>query len=135
MIAQDLISYHCPKYKQVWVNSNKILGRCNYKDKRIELSLDFASLNVEDRIINTILHEIAHALTGFELDSHGPKWQAKAIELGAIPKPICNLSARPKFKYYYECPICKRRWYRDRQWLQGRQCKKDKTKLVQHYNW
>lgn len=35
-------------------------------------------------IFDTILHEIAHALTGYE-HGHDEVWQKKCVEIGAIP--------------------------------------------------
>lgn len=38
------------------------------------------------RVQGTILHEVAHALVGYDRwDGHGPRWAAKAAELG-VPR-------------------------------------------------
>lgn len=55
-------------------------GCCNYKTKTIKLSPTFVELNSDEEIINTILHEIAHALT--PKHHHNKFWKRKAIEIG-----------------------------------------------------
>jgi hypothetical protein len=56
------------------------VGLCSYKDKCIILNAHHIDSHPEPEILNTIRHEVAHALT--EGDRHGEKWQAKAKELG-----------------------------------------------------
>lgn len=51
----------------------------------IALSRHYALKLSMDELRETVLHEIAHAMTMG--DGHGPLWQAKAIELGIPPRP------------------------------------------------
>ena len=44
-------------------NKKVALGTCSYRDKRISLSKWYVELNEEDEVEDTILHEIAHALS------------------------------------------------------------------------
>ena len=39
-------------------------GLCDFTRKTISLSRHFVELNLVDDVVNTILHEIAHALVG-----------------------------------------------------------------------
>lgn len=55
-------------------------GCCNYKTKTIKISPTFVELNDDDEVMNTILHEIAHALT--PRHHHNKFWKRKAIEIG-----------------------------------------------------
>lgn len=59
----------------------------NTKGNIIELSriyINSKSVNI-DSVLNTILHEIAHALVGFE-EGHNDIWRNKAIEIGSDGK-------------------------------------------------
>lgn len=72
-----------------WNRGKKRIGCCSYKDKTIELSYIYAE-NVEDpeALRNTILHEIAHALTPGE--HHSKVWMKACIAVGARPERLCN---------------------------------------------
>ena len=79
-------------------------GRCYYRRKLITLSEPLVSLNDESRVRNTILHEIAHALT--EGHHHDEVWRAKAIEIGCDGKRCYDSEevAAPQQKYLVSCP-------------------------------
>jgi predicted SprT family Zn-dependent metalloprotease len=55
-----------------------------YNNKSIELSTKLVELNDEERVLKTILHEIAHALT--EGHGHDRVWQSKLLEIGGDGK-------------------------------------------------
>lgn len=55
-------------------------SRLTASDKRIELSGPLVDLNDEARVLRTILHEIAHALT--EGHGHDDVWRAKCLAIG-----------------------------------------------------
>lgn len=78
----------------------KRLGSCQYSKKTISLSSNFIETGTEASILNTILHEIAHALCPG--DGHGAKWKAKAIELGCDGKR-CAEGLKLNLKYNFEC--------------------------------
>lgn len=81
------------------------LGLCIYRTKEIVLSTDFVRLNGPDKIKETGLHEISHALVG---PGHGHNiiWQAKARELG-IPPTRCDQDAiMTQGSYQATCPTC-----------------------------
>lgn len=63
-----------------WDKSVRRFGCCHRGEKKITLSEYLVRLNTEERVLHTIVHEIAHALTPG--DHHGPKWKAKCRELG-----------------------------------------------------
>ena len=56
-------------------------GVCSHGRKVIGLSKVLVELNCEEVVEKTILHEIAHAIVGYE-HMHDDVWRAKAIELG-----------------------------------------------------
>lgn len=71
-------------------NNNKTrLGVCKYTKKRIEICTYFALHNKDSLVLDTLKHELAHAIVG---PGHGHRrvWQVKAIELGAVPKACKN---------------------------------------------
>ena len=55
-------------------------NRIDSTSKRIELSKKLVLLNDETRVMRTVLHEIAHALT--EGHGHDRVWKAKCLEIG-----------------------------------------------------
>jgi predicted SprT family Zn-dependent metalloprotease len=88
-------------------NAKRRFGVCNYTDKKIGLSKHLTALNDEARIINTILHEIAHALVGHR-HGHDRVWSAKAIEIGCDGKRCYDSKEveRPQGNYEAICPCC-----------------------------
>lgn len=65
-----------------------ILGFCSYKDKCIILNQFHIETHPEPEIKNTILHEIAHALTPNH--GHDDTWHDKARELGCTNTAPCS---------------------------------------------
>lgn len=61
-------------------------GMTYYGKRIIELSDKVMREWDEAEVIDTILHEIAHAMTGKEQGHHGEKWKAKCREIGAKPE-------------------------------------------------
>src|SRR3954447_15025938 len=66
------------------------LGVCKYKAKRIEIAEYYARNSPPETVLDTLLHEIAHALAG-PAPRHGPAWRAIAVRLGATPR-ACETS-------------------------------------------
>ena len=54
------------------------LGVCKFQSKRIEIAEYYALNNPSESVLDTLLHEIAHALAGPRA-GHGPAWKAIAI--------------------------------------------------------
>lgn len=72
-----------------WNRGKRRIGCCSYKDKTIELSYLYVE-NTEDPELfrNTILHEIAHALTPGH--NHDNIWKKACLNVGADPSRLCN---------------------------------------------
>ena len=110
-------------------------GACQYSTKTIYLSKHYVKLNSEELIVDTILHEIAHALTPND-KGHGLSWKLKCAEIGAMPvavkrsmgikqvegkwkakcpNPECDfISSRhrkPHSRYRYSCNKCSGRYF------------------------
>lgn len=66
-------------------SSHSRCGLCVYRQKTIRFSLKDHS---EREVLDTILHEIAHALTPGA--RHGPRWQAKLVEIGGNPAQFAS---------------------------------------------
>lgn len=60
------------------------VGLCSYSRKTISVSLQTAMRTSLSYTFDTLLHEIAHALTPGH--SHDRVWKDKCVELGCIPK-------------------------------------------------
>lgn len=63
------------------------LGMCSYKDKVIILNGHHLDIHDDGEIMDTMKHEVAHALTPGA--NHGRVWQDKARELGCNPFAVC----------------------------------------------
>jgi hypothetical protein len=74
---------------------SRYLGLCSYADKCIILSAHHIDIHPEPDVINTILHEVAHALCPGQ--GHNHIWAAKAREIGCDnTSPCSNLSLSPE---------------------------------------
>ena len=72
-------------------NAKSRAGLCIYKKKIISLSSYYVKAADLEEIINTILHEIAHAIVG-PSHGHDSVWRAKALAIGCDAKRCHNLS-------------------------------------------
>jgi len=87
-------------------NAIRRFGCCKYYSKTITMSRKLTELNDEENVIDTILHEIAHALTPGH--HHDSVWQAKAREIGCDGNR-CYSSEEvniPESRYIAECKGC-----------------------------
>lgn len=64
-------------------HARRRFGSCRYRERVITLSRPLVLLNGVDEVRDTILHEIAHALTPG--DGHGGKWKSACRRIGARP--------------------------------------------------
>lgn len=96
-------------------HARRRFGCCRFQLKRITLSRPLTFLNSEEQVRETILHEIAHALTPG--DGHGVKWKAVCRRIGAKPvrcyreEQVVAPPRRPA-QYRMGCPRCN--WWADR---------------------
>lgn len=90
------------------------LGLCSFRRKTISLSKALVLLNSREEVLDTLLHEIAHALVGVQ-HGHDLTWKLKARSLGARPEACAPSSAaRVEGKYIGECTTCRKRVSRHR---------------------
>jgi predicted SprT family Zn-dependent metalloprotease len=100
-------------WKFAWNSETKVLGRCYYSQKTIALSRYYSLFLPDEENKDTILHEIAHALTyeqffkdAKEVDSrlhgkmlkdylgHGIVWETFCRQVGAKPQRCYNGEVR-----------------------------------------
>ena len=65
--------------------AKRSLGHCDYQHHVIRISRTHALEGSEEQIRDTVLHEIAHAITG-RAAGHGPLWKATARRIGTTPR-------------------------------------------------
>lgn len=66
-------------------NAKRRFGVCRFRSKRIGLSKPLTEANDYVQVVDTILHEIAHAIAGHAA-GHGPEWKKVCIRIGAKPE-------------------------------------------------
>ena len=68
-------------------SSKRCFGKCYFAARKITLSKKLCELNNEENVIDTILHEIAHALASkYDKDfGHGEAWKKWCVKVGAKP--------------------------------------------------
>ena len=104
-LANSLIQEHLgDEWKLRFTKSIKSFGQCCFNEKVIELARVLCELNEYKHVHNVILHEIAHALVGYE-HKHDEVWTAKHKELGGDGIPYCNHpDVLVKTRYVGICP-------------------------------
>lgn len=124
-LARELMTQHGIGHWQFkWINSYSYAGLCwtirwdenpSRSTGRIELSWPYFEVFSDFDIRDTILHEIAHALTPSPKQRtstgrtryihHGAEWKAKAKEIGCSGSRCVRQGAnRPKGRYRGVCP-------------------------------
>jgi predicted SprT family Zn-dependent metalloprotease len=110
LLAFELLARHgLIGWRFQFDHARRRFGSCRPGSKLITLSKPLTLLNSEQEVRDTLLHEIAHALTPG--DGHGAKWKARCIEIGAVPRRCYSESevaapARPPARYSLGCPAC-----------------------------
>lgn len=88
-------------------SSKRILGQCRYREREIRVSGVHIELGDDAEIMDTIRHEIAHAVTG-PGHKHDHVWKLNAIRLGASPRAAKRLDYDVPHKYEIHCGRCER---------------------------
>lgn len=102
-----------------WEN-NSVWGQCDHKKKYISLS-ERNLMGKESKPINTVLHEIAHALTHPDVN-HGQPWKDQMILLGLPPERLGGSTEdirKTTAKWMYFCVTCGYKDYRYRRFNRG----------------
>lgn len=75
---------------RIAANMGRRLGTCNWSKRQIRLSARMISGHSHEQIVDTVRHEVAHAVAferhGLGIKPHGKEWKACAVLLGATPR-------------------------------------------------
>jgi len=104
-----------------FTNARNQLGVCKWKRdwdgsiicKAIGLSRFLVVLNDEQQVKLTMLHEIAHALVGYN-HGHDRVWKLKVMEIGGNPSRTNGTAVMPKGRYKGTCDVCGKVFYKHR---------------------
>lgn len=110
---QKMAEYGLTDWTFRWQNRRKVCGSCYHTLKQITLSKPITAVNSEEHVLDTILHEIAHALAG-PYAGHGPIWKAQAAAIGARPVACSGPekgTVRPEGKWVGKCASCDEKIY------------------------
>jgi predicted SprT family Zn-dependent metalloprotease len=107
-------------------DTKRRLGVCKYRTKQIEIAEYYARNSPPETVLDTLWHEIAHAIAG-PAAKHGPAWKAVAIRLGATPR-ACDSSHETVVTpgdWQASCPACSKTFHRYRRpkSLSGYRCR------------
>ena len=86
-------------------------GLCRYRDKQITLSVTYCQKASKEEIVDTILHEIAHAIVGPK-HGHGATWKAAARQIGCTAERCHRIQHTPP-RWHGQCG-CGQQWERQR---------------------
>jgi len=144
-MTKEVLEHYFQRYKELYEclklwkltyskTAKRRLGLCSPRAKEIDISESHLQNATDEELLNTLKHEIAHALDWHWNGnaSHGSSWKAIARTLGLKnPKSTKKLSYSPDYKYDVICPVCGKIGGRDRLLsgaLEGtRRCKKCKS--------
>ena len=106
-VSDYLRRYNLTGWQFKLTSGRRVLGNCNYGKMTIGISRYHIEHGTRREILDTIRHEIAHAIVG-PGHGHGYVWQVKAQELGAIPKPSKAVIKLPPQEWELVCGCCRR---------------------------
>lgn len=92
-------------------------GKCSYKKNTLTFAKNFCTNVEESELINTILHEIAHAIVGPKTN-HNETWRKLHIKMGGDGER-CHRETFSPPKYLMECTKCQKIWKRYRKPFDG----------------
>ena len=135
LLCESLVQEHLDSipYKIEYVEAPvRYLGKCVYKKDYFLLKFPILTFNKlkelgqEDEIKDTVLHEIAHAITTQKYGKkhgHDIYWQLTAKGIGCNGNRTADTDLT-LYKYVYECPKCHKRVYKLRSYNHHVSCGK-----------
>lgn len=84
-------------------------GICRYTKKRITLSVTYCLTAPKEEVLDTVLHEIAHALAGYKA-GHGKTWRGVAEIIGCSGE-VYHTIKHGQDRWHGFCP-CGKTWKR-----------------------
>lgn len=114
---QELRKWGLFEWRFKWIKSKRIFGSCSHTFKTIELSTHLTSLNKEKEVKDTILHEIAHALSPYNA-GHNYIWKQNCIKVGVKAERCYDtnkiVTPEPNYNGLCRCNLKHRRYRRPR---------------------
>ena len=93
--AQELLRQHgLPDWRFRFDHGSRRAGCCRFDRREISLARQFALVAPAEEILDTLLHEIAHALVG-KKHNHDAVWRAKAMAIGGTGRRCHSLRFAP----------------------------------------
>lgn len=101
-LIRELLNHHnLNNWKIGWSKAfPKGAAYTDFIQKTIRFNVYYILANSKKEIIDTVLHEIAHALVGRK-HKHGNVWKAKYIEIGGSGKEYMTYSSTGKTLAFY----------------------------------
>ncbi len=142
-LARYLMNLHeLDVWTFVWDNAKRRAGQCRYRFKTISLSVHFVRRNSIEEVAETILHEIAHAIAGWEA-GHGEAWKRVCRRIGCRPVACydSNTVKMPKGNWVAACKGCGKEFHSIRKpkyvnhptvFYSCKRCGQDKGRLTYH---
>lgn len=104
-LAHELMTLHgLTDYTFQFDHAKRRLGQCRRGDMIISLSIHYVTNNNPELIRDTILHEIAHALTPGHMHDH--VWKSIAYKIGVRHFSKAGMITYTTPLVTYECPNC-----------------------------
>lgn len=96
-LARAQIAQHLPGWRFEFADwRTSMFGVCYYQRQLIRLSAELVTMNSEDKVRDTLMHEIAHGVSflrhGRLGTGHGWQWRMVAAELGATPRACYSVA-------------------------------------------
>ena len=103
-------------------------GSCRYEKKQITLSVTYCLKASKEEVVDTILHEIAHAIVGLK-HGHDATWKAAAQRIGCTAERCHHVQHTPP-RWHGGCG-CGQEWKRQRltQRTRTSRCSKCKKRI------
>lgn len=114
--AREIMDRHgLQSWRLVMDDARRRLGCCKYNRKTITLSRRHLETSQEADVVDTILHEVAHALVGPN-NGHNNVWRSMCVKIGAKPNRCKSVSDdfHEDAPFVAECKPCNNKWQRYR---------------------
>jgi len=110
LVRRLFAKHNLKKWNFKFDRAHRRFGCCNFSTRTISLSKILVELNSPQKVNDTLLHEIAHAIVG-PRHAHDKIWCTKISEIGGKPTARFHESEIeiPKSKFVAVCPNCQKK--------------------------